>query len=183
MSECQNVRIYVKHLQQQNIMTSRLSTWSGLCQKNAKANHPMLNNAFSPLFDAQLLKKSIFNVPIHSFYNEENKYHVVFVSHIENRNHLLFTSQYTYHCNKFMHKKLKHVNHHIYLIIVSSSMIKLFYLQVLSKKWSLLAWYYNLEVVEINRLKPLFQEFPGLKILVVVCPGMTLFCKKCLFLD
>lgn len=91
-----HVRIYVKHLQQQNIVTSRFSTsrstWSSLCKKNANENHPQSNNAFIPSFDAKLLKQSILNGPKHSFFDEENKYHVVFVSHIENRNHLLFTS-------------------------------------------------------------------------------------------
>lgn len=66
-----HVRIYVKHLQQQNIVTSRFSTsrstWSSLCKKNANENHPKSNNAFIPSFDAKLLKQSISNGPKHSF--------------------------------------------------------------------------------------------------------------------
>lgn len=66
-----HVRIYVKHLQQQNFVTSRFSKHGAhgraCARKNANENHPKSNNAFIPSFDAKLLKQSILNSPKHSF--------------------------------------------------------------------------------------------------------------------
>lgn len=48
-AECQNLRKALAATKHYDVTFKHMV---GLVPKNAKANHPMLNNAFSPLFDA-----------------------------------------------------------------------------------------------------------------------------------
>lgn len=48
-AECQNLRKALAATKHYDVTFKHMV---GLVPKNAKANHPMLNNTFSPLFDA-----------------------------------------------------------------------------------------------------------------------------------